>query len=168
MDILIFHSCFPCSPSQSSPTGIVESTGMTTQVRTSYLNTEILWGHRLAPLLTYQKENGQYKIDYSQFHAVIPIQSMSHHSAKEHRRKKESEDETASKTTEMEAFNFGYISPEFNTWKQENWKLSMLRRVKGGMKFRGHKSFKKDLPNLDRRMSASTGALRVLKSRHIL
>ncbi|ESN90489.1 hypothetical protein HELRODRAFT_122071, partial [Helobdella robusta] len=53
--------------------GIVESTGMTTQVRTSFLPREILWGHRLAPLLTYQKENGQYKIDYSQFHAVIPI-----------------------------------------------------------------------------------------------
>ena len=46
---------------------------MTTQVRTSYLPSEILWGHRLAPLLTYQKENGQYKVDYTQFHAVVPI-----------------------------------------------------------------------------------------------
>jgi potassium inwardly-rectifying channel subfamily J len=54
--------------------GIVESTGMTTQLRTSYLPSEILWGHRLSPLLTYQKENGQYKIDYAQFHAVEPIQ----------------------------------------------------------------------------------------------
>jgi hypothetical protein len=43
------------------------------QVRTSYLPSEILWGHRLAPLLTYQKENGQYRIDYTQFHAVEPV-----------------------------------------------------------------------------------------------
>jgi potassium inwardly-rectifying channel subfamily J len=54
--------------------GVVESTGGTTQLRTSYLPSEILWGHRLSPLLTYQKENGQYKIDYTQFHAVEPIQ----------------------------------------------------------------------------------------------
>jgi Inward rectifier potassium channel C-terminal domain len=53
--------------------GVVESTGGTTQVRTSYLPSEILWGHRLAPLMTYQKENGQYRIDYSQFHSVEPI-----------------------------------------------------------------------------------------------
>lgn len=55
--------------------GTVESTGMTTQVRTSYLPSEILWGHRLAPLLTYQKENGQYKIDYTAFHTTMPVQT---------------------------------------------------------------------------------------------
>jgi len=53
--------------------GIVESTGMTAQMRTSYLPSEILWGHRLAPLLAYQKDNGQYRIDYKRFHAVEPI-----------------------------------------------------------------------------------------------
>ena len=53
--------------------GTVESTGMTTQVRTSYLPSEILWGHRLAPLFTYQKENGQYKIDYTAFHTTNPV-----------------------------------------------------------------------------------------------
>jgi len=51
-------------------------------VRTSYLPSEILWGHRLAPLLTYQKENGQYRIDYSQFNTVEPIK-MPECSAKE-------------------------------------------------------------------------------------
>jgi len=50
--------------------GIVESTGMTAQMRTSYLPSEILWAHRLAPLLAYQKDNGQYRIDYKRFHAV--------------------------------------------------------------------------------------------------
>ncbi len=53
--------------------GTVESTGMTTQVRTSYLPSEILWGHSMAPLMTFQKENGQYKIDYTQFHNTIPV-----------------------------------------------------------------------------------------------
>lgn len=63
--------------------GIVESTGMTTQVRTSYLPTEIFWGHVLAPLVTYQKENGQYKIDYTRFHNTIPMQSMPECSARQ-------------------------------------------------------------------------------------
>lgn len=43
------------------------------QVRTSYLPAEILWGHRLTPLVTYQKENGHYTIDHKQFHSVIPV-----------------------------------------------------------------------------------------------
>ncbi len=52
--------------------GIVESTGMTTQARTSYLPGEILWGHRFERLVTFQKENGEYQIDYSRFHSTIP------------------------------------------------------------------------------------------------
>jgi len=46
---------------------------MTAQMRTSYLPSEILWSHHLAPLLAYQKDNGQYRIDYKRFHAVEPI-----------------------------------------------------------------------------------------------
>jgi len=42
-------------------------------VRTSYLPSEILWGHDLAPLLTYQKDNGRYKVDFSQFHNVMAV-----------------------------------------------------------------------------------------------
>src|SRR6218665_290162 len=53
--------------------GIVESTGMTTQARTSYLPDEILWGHRFEHLVTFQKESGQYLIDYSRFHWTAPI-----------------------------------------------------------------------------------------------
>lgn len=52
--------------------GTVESTGMTAQVRTSYLPSECLWGHRMAPLVTYQKDDGQYRVDFTQFHATIP------------------------------------------------------------------------------------------------
>ena len=43
------------------------------QVRTSYLPSEILWGHDLSPLLTYQKDNGRYKVDFSQFHNVVAV-----------------------------------------------------------------------------------------------
>ncbi|KAL4229645.1 inward rectifier potassium channel [Mactra antiquata] len=53
--------------------GIVESTGMTTQARSSYLPGEILWGHRFERLVTFQKENGQYEIDYSRFNNTIPV-----------------------------------------------------------------------------------------------
>ena len=45
----------------------------TVQVRTSYLPSEILWGHDLAPLLTYQKHNGRYKVDFSQFDNVVAV-----------------------------------------------------------------------------------------------
>ncbi|KAI0231456.1 G protein-activated inward rectifier potassium channel 2 [Lamellibrachia satsuma] len=67
--------------------GVIESTGMTTQVRTSYLPGEIMWGYRIAPLISYQSGSGTYKIDYGQFHGTIPV-DMSECSAKElHRRR---------------------------------------------------------------------------------
>ena len=53
--------------------GIVESTGMTTQARTSYIPEEIIWGHRFEKLVTFQKENSQYLIDYSRFHSTVSI-----------------------------------------------------------------------------------------------
>ena len=52
--------------------GTIEHTGMTAQFRTSYLPSEILWGNHLAPLLTYQKQNGKYEIDFTLFHNVTP------------------------------------------------------------------------------------------------
>ena len=59
--------------------GTVESTGTTAQARTSYLPEEILWGRRFERLVTFQKENGQYRIDYSLFHSSVemPIPSCS-------------------------------------------------------------------------------------------
>jgi hypothetical protein len=61
--------------------GTVESTGSSTQVRTSYLPTEIHWGQRLAPLVTFHQEDGCYTIDYSRFHDTLPV-SMPEYSAK--------------------------------------------------------------------------------------
>ncbi len=53
--------------------GIIESTGMTTQARTSYLPTEILWGYRFERLITFQRDDGLYRIDYSRFNLTYPV-----------------------------------------------------------------------------------------------
>ena len=62
--------------------GIVESTGMTTQARTSYLPNEILWGHCFERLVTYQRDASQYMIDYSRFHSTVAV-DMPPYSAKQ-------------------------------------------------------------------------------------
>ena len=56
--------------------GVTESTGMTTQARTSYLPHEIRWGHRFERLVTSQKESGHYTIDYSRFNHSFPIECI--------------------------------------------------------------------------------------------
>ncbi|CAF3385403.1 unnamed protein product [Rotaria sp. Silwood2] len=53
--------------------GIIESTGMTTQARTSYLPSEILWGYRFERLITFQRDDGLYRIDYSRFNLIYPV-----------------------------------------------------------------------------------------------
>ncbi|CAF1149292.1 unnamed protein product [Adineta ricciae] len=53
--------------------GIIESTGMTTQARTSYLPSEILWGYRFERLITFQRDDGLYRIDYSRFNLSYPV-----------------------------------------------------------------------------------------------
>ncbi|XP_061678389.1 ATP-sensitive inward rectifier potassium channel 11 [Syngnathoides biaculeatus] len=45
--------------------GVVETTGITTQARTSYVSEEILWGQRFVP--TVSEEDGMYAVDYSKF-----------------------------------------------------------------------------------------------------
>ncbi|KAJ8355343.1 hypothetical protein AAFF_G00063580 [Aldrovandia affinis] len=47
------------------PGGVVETTGITTQARTSYVAEEIQWGHRFVPIVT--EEEGVYSVDYSKF-----------------------------------------------------------------------------------------------------
>lgn len=53
--------------------GCIESTGMTTQARSSYLPTEILWGHRFEQLVHYRKEDGEYAVDYSRFNNTYEV-----------------------------------------------------------------------------------------------
>ncbi|XP_043521994.1 uncharacterized protein LOC122534953 isoform X3 [Frieseomelitta varia] len=53
--------------------GTIESTGQTTQARSSYLPQEILWGHRFEPMVTYSKERQGYEVDYSLFNSTAQV-----------------------------------------------------------------------------------------------
>lgn len=46
---------------------------MTTQARSSYLPSEILWGHRFESLITFRKDSGEYEVDYALFNNTIPV-----------------------------------------------------------------------------------------------
>lgn len=55
---------------------VCEATGSTTQVRTSYLPGEIMWGYKLSPLLTHHqisKAGGGYTVDFTQFHNIQAV-----------------------------------------------------------------------------------------------
>ncbi|XP_039990212.1 potassium inwardly rectifying channel subfamily J member 11, like [Xiphias gladius] len=60
--------------------GVVETTGISMQARTSYTPEEILWGRRFVSIIT--EEDGQYCVDYSKFGNTVPVR-MSSLSAKE-------------------------------------------------------------------------------------
>uniref|UniRef100_A0A8C6TMN9 ATP-sensitive inward rectifier potassium channel 14 n=1 Tax=Neogobius melanostomus TaxID=47308 RepID=A0A8C6TMN9_9GOBI len=61
--------------------GMVEATSMTTQCRSSYLSSEILWGHRFEPVL-FERKDG-YQVDYSFFNRTYKVPSTPSCSAKE-------------------------------------------------------------------------------------
>ncbi|XP_063708999.1 G protein-activated inward rectifier potassium channel 4-like [Culicoides brevitarsis] len=51
--------------------GTVETTGSTKiQARSSYLNSEILWGYRFEPIVSFNAEKRCYETDYSRFNAL--------------------------------------------------------------------------------------------------
>ncbi|XP_030038147.2 G protein-activated inward rectifier potassium channel 4 [Manduca sexta] len=45
--------------------GIIESTGQPVQARSSYTNNDILWGHRLVPMVTPDLRKEAYYVDFS-------------------------------------------------------------------------------------------------------
>lgn len=51
----------------------VESTGMTTQARSSYLPTEILWGHRFENLISFSKDTAEYEVNYQIFNNTYEV-----------------------------------------------------------------------------------------------
>nr|XP_012224303.1 PREDICTED: uncharacterized protein LOC105673332 isoform X3 [Linepithema humile] len=53
--------------------GTIESTGQTTQARSSYLPQEILWGHRFDAMVSYSKERQGYEVDYSLFNSTTQV-----------------------------------------------------------------------------------------------
>ncbi|XP_017538429.1 ATP-sensitive inward rectifier potassium channel 11 [Pygocentrus nattereri] len=55
--------------------GVVETTGITTQARTSYVCDEVLWGQRFVPIVS--EEEGMYAVDYSKFGNTVKIPTPS-------------------------------------------------------------------------------------------
>jgi potassium inwardly-rectifying channel subfamily J len=55
--------------------GTIESTDQRVQARTSYLPAEILWGHRFEPVVSYDKSQCRYIVDYSRFHDTQPVET---------------------------------------------------------------------------------------------
>ncbi|CAM4698354.1 unnamed protein product [Leuciscus chuanchicus] len=66
--------------------GMVEATAMTTQCRSSYLTSEIVWGHRFEPVL-FERKNC-YQVDYSFFNRTYEVTDTPTCSAKELAEKK--------------------------------------------------------------------------------
>ncbi|XP_034231148.1 ATP-sensitive inward rectifier potassium channel 12-like isoform X2 [Thrips palmi] len=55
--------------------GTIQSTGQTTQARTSYTPSEIMWGHKLYPMLRYSKKLRRYEADFNRFHETIEVET---------------------------------------------------------------------------------------------
>ncbi|XP_071444378.1 G protein-activated inward rectifier potassium channel 3-like isoform X3 [Hetaerina americana] len=53
--------------------GCIESTGQTTQARSSYLPGEIRWGHRFQSLVSFNKSRAGYEVDYSLFNETYEV-----------------------------------------------------------------------------------------------
>lgn len=54
--------------------GILESTGMTTQARTSYLSDEIHWGHLFEDIVTRDSfRGGFYSVNFARFDDIYPV-----------------------------------------------------------------------------------------------
>lgn len=43
------------------------------QARSSYLPSEILWGHRFEQLVSYRRESGEYRVDYGRFNNTYEV-----------------------------------------------------------------------------------------------
>ena len=57
--------------------GTVESTGQSIQARSSYLPAEILWGRRFENMVSYRRDTGEHRVDYSKFNNTYEVQTPS-------------------------------------------------------------------------------------------
>ncbi|CAH1974913.1 unnamed protein product [Acanthoscelides obtectus] len=53
--------------------GTIESTDQKTQARSSYLASEVLWGHRFESMISVDLDKEGYRIDHSRFDKVVPV-----------------------------------------------------------------------------------------------
>lgn len=57
--------------------GTVESTGQSIQARSSYLPAEILWGRRFENMVSYRRDTGEHRVDYSKFNNTYEVETPS-------------------------------------------------------------------------------------------
>ena len=80
--------------------GMVEATGMTCQARSSYIEDEVLWGHRFEPVLLQAESFYEViancwipiqlaKVDYASFHKTFEIDCPNHSAKDEDVRRQE-------------------------------------------------------------------------------
>jgi len=60
-------------------TGTLESTGLVMQAQTSYLSSEILYGHRFKPIVSRDYKRGKYVADFAYFHNTIKEPTLANH-----------------------------------------------------------------------------------------
>lgn len=61
---------------------MLEKTGQLTKSQTSYLNKEVLWGHKFSNCLEYSEEDSKYIINPKLLNATVPC-VMSNYSPRE-------------------------------------------------------------------------------------
>jgi len=55
--------------------GTIETSSMTFQARTSYLPSEILWGHRFESMCLYRKDQNRFQVNFSAFHSTYEVET---------------------------------------------------------------------------------------------
>merc|ERR1719244_1926437 len=53
--------------------GTNETSNMNFQARTSYLPSEILWGHRFESMMLYRQDHNNFQINFSAFHSTYEV-----------------------------------------------------------------------------------------------
>ena len=87
--------------------GVIESTGLTMQARTSYTASEIDWGWNFASMPPHNEPafKGQLMVDFSHFNKLESVCNMPPCSAMEYQRLKSERQRTQSDTTEVVEVN---------------------------------------------------------------
>jgi len=57
--------------------GTSETSSMTFQAKTSYLPSEIYWGHRFEGMTLYRKDNKKYQVNFAAFHSTYEVDTPS-------------------------------------------------------------------------------------------
>lgn len=106
--------------------GTLETTGEFCQARTSYLPSEILWGHRFDRIEEFDAGNGRWEIDFSGFNDVVYITNI-RHSAKElnpyreYRMSKDEEEKPIEKGMSISLHSVAYdVPPEYPSASASN------------------------------------------------